>query len=327
MTSGQEGRLDTIALSPGARPTSELAVGANSLSNAGPRYTAAYCRTLPKFGRSVSVLCWAYNEEKLVAAYLKRIATLLADTVEDFEIVLIDDCSTDRTPEIAQSLQQQIPELRLIRNEANLNVGLSCRKAIVAAQKEYLFWQTIDWSYDIDLLRAYLELLKSYDVVAGVRRAPVPPNNQLPTAVRAVARLFAPEHLAKRSDTIAKAIISVCNYMLIRVLFSVPLSDYQNVCFYRTKLIQSFQHEARSSFVNAESLIKAYRRGCRIVEVPISFLPRQMGEAKGTRLKAVLNAIWDVWRLWFTWVLLGQRWRSKKGAVRRLRPDEWESHQ
>jgi glycosyltransferase involved in cell wall biosynthesis len=271
-----------------------------------------------KFDRGISALCWAFNEEILIRDFLIRLNALLGDCAEDYEIVVVDDCSTDRTNEIVRKLQEEIPQIRLVRNETNLNVGYSCRRAITESRKEFLFWQTIDWAYDISDLRNYLELLKEYDVVAGVRRAPVKQRSALGKALAGLLFLLSRRHLTKRSDTVGKAFVSVCNYILIRVLFGVPLSDFQNVVFYRTAFVQNMEFEGKGSFLNPELLIKAYWSGSSIVEVPISFIPRTAGEAKGTRFKAIFTSVKDVFRLWFKWVVLGRRGEVNKGTIRRL---------
>jgi glycosyltransferase involved in cell wall biosynthesis len=291
-----------------------------------PRYTLEWCDSLPKFDRGVSLVCWAYNEEELIEAFLRRARHLLGKYVEDYEIVVVDDCSTDRTNEIVTRLAEEIPQIRLIRNPVNLNVGLSSQKAIMSAEKEFVFWQTIDWSYDILCLRAFLELLKSYDVVAGVRRAPVEVVDQLRLIkpLLGVLKLFGINHITHRSDSIGKALVSVVNYILIRALFRVPLSDFQNVVFYPTELIQSIELESRSSFANPEALLKAYWRGASTIEVPISFLPRRRGVAKGTRFSAIKNSVGDILCLWFRWIVLGKQERRERGAIRRLNPSEWE---
>ena len=282
-------------------------------------------RSMPKFDRSVSLLCWAYNEEQLIGDYLIRADEILNTTVEDYEIVVVDDCSTDRTNKIITTLKDKIPQIKLIRNSVNLNVGLSAQKAFLTATKEYLFWQTIDWSYDISFLRIFLELLKSYDVVAGVRRAPVEVADNIAVVkpILGLLKMFGIKHITKRSDTVPKAIISVINYALIRTLFNVPLSDYQNVVFYPTRLIQSITFESKSSFSNPEALFKCFWKGCSVVEVPISFIPRKAGSAKGTRPKAIQSSVLDIFRLWFKWIILGQREMSRKGNIKRLNPDEW----
>jgi glycosyltransferase involved in cell wall biosynthesis len=268
-----------------------------------------------KFDRSVSLLCWAYNEEDSIQGYLEKATQLMETTVEDYEIVLIDDGSTDETYEIAKAFQEKNSRLKIFKNERNLNVGISSQRAIQRASKEFLFWQTIDWCYDISNLRLFLEDLKSYDIVQGVRRKPVDVKVKFFKPFVSILKLFGMKHLTRRSDTVQKAIVSLINYLLIRLLFKVPLSDFQNVTFYPTRWIQSVKYEAKSSFANPEGLIKSYWNGMSIKEVPINFLPRSRGEAKGTSLKAIANSVKDILKLWFQWVILGKRGEIKKGKI------------
>jgi hypothetical protein len=291
----------------------------------GPPYTFELARSLPLFDRSVSLLCWAFNEEESVAGYLVRADQLLRQTVREYEIIVIDDCSTDRTGQIVSELQKSLSGITLYRNSVNLNVGLSSQRAIAAATKEFVFWQTIDWAYDISMLRVHLELLKSYDMVAGVRRVPVQAaDRSAPVrAILGLLGLFGIKHITRRSDTIPKALVSIINYLLIRGLFRVPLSDFQNVVFYPTHLIQSITFESRSSFSNPEALLKSYWLGHSIVEVPIAFIPRTVGDAKGTSFSAIRSSVTDIFRLCLRWMVLGRRRVAGGGAVRRLVPEEW----
>ncbi len=290
-----------------------------------PPYTPEIARSLPKFDRGVSWLCWAYNEEMLIGDYILRAHALLREVAQDYEILILDDGSTDRTPEIVRALQTEIPELRLVRNERNLNIGLSARRAIASATKEYLFWQTADWSYDISYLRIFLELLKSYDVVMGVRSRQIDLRTQpgLQPFAKFLTRLGVYQ-ITKRSDTVGKAVISLINYWLIRFLFHVPLTDYQNVVFHTTRMAQSVDFEVDSSFTTVEALVKLYWRGAQFCEVPIDFIPRQKGEAKGTKVSSLGRSVRDILGAWWRWVVLGDRGLITKGTVRRLRLEEWE---
>jgi glycosyltransferase involved in cell wall biosynthesis len=284
-------------------------------------------KTLGLFDKSVSLLSWAYNEEDSIKEFLEKASAMMDAAVRDYEIILIDDGSTDRTYEIAKTFQDKNPKVKIFRNEKNLNVGYSSRRAIQLASKEFTFWQTVDWSYEISDLRDFLECLKTYDIVQGVRRKPVEIKMKFIGPVIkpfvTILKLFGIRHLTKRSDSVSKAIVSVINYILIRFLFRVPISDFQNVTFYPTKWIQSLAYEAKSSFANPEGLIKAHWSGLSIKEVPISFIPRKIGEAKGTKLKAITASISDIFRLWFKWVILGKRNFRKKGKISRLNPKEW----
>ncbi|GJQ57634.1 MAG: glycosyltransferase family 2 protein [Candidatus Scalindua sp. AMX11] len=270
---------------------------------------------IDKFNHSVSLLCWAYNEEESINEFLEKATKTLEETVEDYEIVLIEDGSTDRTYEIAKSFQTKDHRLKVYKNEKNLNVGISSRRAMKKATKEYCFWQTIDWCYEIKNLRQYLEYLRDYDIVQGVRRNPVKVKIGVLKPFVALLKLFGMKHLTRRSDTIGKAIISLINYIVIRILFRVPLSDFQNVTFYRTKWLQSINFEAIGPFANPEGLIKSYWHGMSIKEVSIPFLPRKQGIATGTNLNSIIKAVFDIVRLWFRWVILGKRGKVNKGKI------------
>jgi|WetSurMetagenome_2_1015567.scaffolds.fasta_scaffold00078_20 glycosyltransferase involved in cell wall biosynthesis len=271
-----------------------------------------------KFDKSLSLLCWAYNEEDSIGEYLERALSLMDSCVEDYEIVLIDDGSTDQTYAIAESFRSKTEKLKIFRNETNLNVGFSSRRAIGLASKEYLFWQTVDWSYDISDLRRNLEYLREWDIVQGVRREPVQVRIRFLKPFVALLKIFGMKYLTKRSDTVPKALVSVINYLLIRLLFQIPLSDFQNVTIYPTRWIQSIAFEAESSFVSPEGMIKSHWNGMSIKEVPISFIPRRKGEGKGTRIPFIVKSVSDILYLWFKWIVLRKRHFVKSGKIGRL---------
>jgi glycosyltransferase involved in cell wall biosynthesis len=282
-------RTEFTSLQPGGWPDVAL-----------PEYVAT-----GKFDRSVSLLAWGYNEELLIDSFLTRAVDLLNRAIEDWEIVFVDDCSTDRTLEIVSAFAALEPRLRIVRHKQNMNVGIAYRSAIAHATKEFFFAQTVDWSYDIRKLRVFLELLKYFDVVQGIRPVPIRLLSYIPV-IRSIYRV------RRRSDTIYKAIISLGNYYVLRLLFGAQFQDFQNITFYRTNMVRKLQIAGRTSFVNPELLLKSYYSGARFIEVPIRFIPRTQGLAKGTKLKTVLRSVNDTARNWFTW---GARLRFSHRAV------------
>jgi glycosyltransferase involved in cell wall biosynthesis len=245
------------------------------------------------------MLGWALNEEDNILPYIDRAEQFLRGVADDFELVLIDDGSTDRTAELASKCAGTRPWLRVFSNERNRGSGYNTKRAITLAQKDYVMWQTVDWSYDISQLGASLSLLEEHDVLQGVR----------------ADTLSLSGLLRRRSDTPAKAGISIVNYALIRLLFRLPLRDYQNVTVYPRGLIQSVRLESESSFTNPECLLKVWWRGATIKEVSVPFLKRERGSAKGTRPAAVVAAIKDVLYWWWRWVVLAQRTDKGSGRV------------
>jgi glycosyltransferase involved in cell wall biosynthesis len=267
-----------------------------------------------KFDRSLSLVSWAYNEELLIEGFLDRAFALLAAVADDYEVVIVDDASTDRTPEILASYAAREPRLRIVTHEVNLNVGMACRRAIASARKDYLFWQTVDWSYDLKNIRIFLALLKHFDVVQGVRPTPIRLLSYIPV-IRSIYRV------RTRSDNLRKALVSLGNYYLLRVLFGVDFQDFQNITLYPSRLLHAVALSGCSSFVNPECLIRTYAEGASFIEVPITFLPRRAGVANGTKLSAILRSVCDIAVNWLRWgwrFRLAMRGKTNKKQIFRV---------
>ena len=253
----------------------------------------------PRVPFSLSMLGWALDEEESVGAYIDRAGLFLAALSDDYELILVDDGSTDRTWEIATEYRKTRPWLKPYRNDRNRGSGYNTKRAISLATKDYVFWQTVDWSYDIRHLAQALGDLRSVDVLQGVR----------------VDTTSARGMVDHRSDTPYKGLVSVVNYWLIRTLFRLPLSDYQNVTVYPRALIQSVTLETESAFTNPECLMKAWWRGATFKEVPVPFVKRRTGRGKGTRPAAVAAAVRDILYWWTQWVVLGRRQDRAHGRI------------
>jgi glycosyltransferase involved in cell wall biosynthesis len=279
-------QLETSSMKPGGWPDASL-----------PEHVS-----LGKFDHSVSLGAWGYNEELLIELFLTRAIDLLDRTVHDWEIVFVDDGSTDSTPELLQKFAQREPRLRVVRHPRNLNVGMGFRTALASASKEYFFSQTVDWSYDISRLRVFLELLKHFDVVQGIRPVPIRLLSYIPV-VRSIYRI------RRRSDTLYKAVISLANYYILRIFFGVRFHDFQNITFYPIGMVRQIELVGRTSFVNPELLLKSYYRGASFIEVPIRFIKRDLGLAKGTKIKTVMRSLADTARNWIGW---GMSYRLKR---------------
>src|SRR5688572_16216349 len=122
-----------------------------------------------KVSFSLSMLGWALNEEENIAAYIEKAEQFLASVTNDFELIFIDDGSTDRTLEIATEYQKTRPWLHVYSNGSNRGSGYNAKYAISLATKDYLFWETVDWAYDITTLGENLHLAQQYTILQGVR--------------------------------------------------------------------------------------------------------------------------------------------------------------
>jgi glycosyltransferase involved in cell wall biosynthesis len=260
-----------------------------------------------RLSHSVSLVCYGYNEEGSLGDFFERAVALLESVADDYEIVYIDDCSTDASWEMAQRVAAQNHRVRIARNDRNRDIGYAFKRGVALAEKEYLFWQTIDWSYDVTDLRIFLELLDHFGVVVGVRPVPVRLLAYIPV-VRSIYRV------RSRSDDFVRAMVSLANYYVMRILFGLNVHDFQNIQFHRTSILQSLELRGESSFLGIEMMIRSRSLGLDMIEVPIRFLPRTKGVSKGLRLSTIRRAIRDILSNWFAW---GWRYRLYDWGRRR----------
>ena len=237
---------------------------------------------------SLSMVVTAYNEEELLESFIRKSMSDLAKVASDFEIVLVNDGSTDNTPEIARKLAAEFSTLRLINLGRNLGTGKSFLPALAAASKEIVFWNTVDAFFNTDDLPLLLPHLDDYDVVSGYRSD-------------------------LSANTLYQKILTIGNYLLIRLLFCLRLKAYQTVQFHRKSFLKNVSIEAESSFIAPELLLKAHKAGKSIKEVKIKYYPRLAGKAKGGNIKSVLRTFKDMIKLWFLWVILRRMKLITKG--------------
>ncbi len=228
---------------------------------------------------SLSMLVAAYNEEELLESFIRKSMSDLAKVTDDFEIVLVNDASTDNTLKIAQKLAAEFSNLNIINLDKNLGTGKSIVPAFAAASKEIVFNNTVDAFFNTEDLALLLPHLDNYDVVSGYRSD-------------------------LSANSLYQKILTIGNYILIRLLFCLRLKAYQTVQFHRKSFLDSISIESESSFISPELLLKAHKAGKSIKEVEIKYHPRLAGEAKGGNIKSVVRTFKGILKFWFLWVIL-----------------------
>ena len=230
---------------------------------------------------SLTMVVPAFNEEELVEEFIEKSARDLSRVTQDWEIVLVNDGSTDRTSELAHEMARKYPQLKVIDVPHNLGNGANVEVGFRHATKDIVFNNTVDAFFNTEDLEWILPHLDYYDSISGCRT-----------------------DLA--ANTPYQKLLTICNKGLIRLLFPLKLKAYQTVQFHPRSLFEQIRIEGRSSFVSPELLIKAHKLGYRIGEVDVVFHPRTKGTAKGGGIKHVLRSMRDILKFWFKWVILRQ---------------------
>lgn len=196
----------------------------------------------------LSVLIPVYNEEDGVAEVVRRVAAVPLEK----EIIVVDDCSTDRTARILAELQGEIAELRVIRHPVNRGKGAGIRTAMEAATGDCLVTQDADLEYDpADLLKLVQPILSGEaKVVYGVRS-------------------FAGQKLHIR---LGNRFLTWLTNRLYGLHIHDMETGYKMMC---AEVAQGLDIESPRFDLEPEITAKIARRGYTIHEVPISYQPRE----------------------------------------------------
>lgn len=213
---------------------------------------------------SVSVVFPAYNEEENIEATVARCARSLERLTDRFEIVIVDDCSTDGMPQIADRLAAEDERVRIIHNPVNLGAGTSVWIGLKAARCEVVVHDSMDYPFDLDDLDRVLPLFAEWDVVAIFRSD-------------------------RSANSPWRKITSITNYWLIRGMHGAPFRDMNFVQAYRREVVQSVTIKAKSpAFVTPELLIRAHAKGFRCTEIEATFHARTRGRASYGKPRDIL---------------------------------------
>ncbi len=223
---------------------------------------------------SVSVCFPAYNEQETVFAVVTQAHELLERSGIEYEILVCNDGSSDRTREVIDGLAGSVAFLRVLHNERNLGIRATFERLYSEAAKEFVFLNSTDQQWETRILFDLLQLASNWDIVIASRR--------------------------EKHYGVVRSVVSWAFNAIPSVLFGVRTVDAGAVKLIRREIIERFPVVSRSPFSEAERLIRASRAGYRITYYPVTTAAREAGKAKGVSLGAVLEALKDVARVWWS---------------------------
>jgi glycosyltransferase involved in cell wall biosynthesis len=222
----------------------------------------------------LSVVVPAYNEEANLRATVGRVSGKLDALGTTFEIIIVNDGSTDGTKAIAEELSASDARIRLINHPRNLGPGSGVFTGIESSNGEFVIFIPADLALDIDDLTKYIETSKSCDLVVGIRSD-------------------------RRDYSVFRKFVSLVNIALIKILFQMKERQFNYIHMYRRAMLSRIEIESRGVFITAEIMIKARDLGYRLKEVDIRYVPRSAGKATCGSRKVILRTVKDLFRLWW----------------------------
>jgi glycosyltransferase involved in cell wall biosynthesis len=233
---------------------------------------------------SLSIVLPAYNEEANVENAVSEVSTVARRLGLDHEIIIVNDGSKDRTGEVARELIKRIPNLRLVEHYPNRGYGGALKAGFAAATKDLITFFPADKQFDFSEVEQMLERMKEADIVCGFR--------------------------ANRRDNALRKLNAFGWKMVVRMLFGYLCRDIDcGFKLFRRRILSHVNVISNGAMVDTELLAGARARGYRIIEEPLTHLPRVAGEATGANLRVIVKAFRDLaeFRLRLTHELRTQR--------------------
>lgn len=218
---------------------------------------------------SVALMC--YNEAERLREAVERTLATMRRTGDPFEVLVIDDGSTDGSGAIADALAAAHPEVRALHHPGNQGIGSVLIDGYRRTSGEVVAIIPADLQFAPEDLPAAMARMNEADVVNIVR--------------------------ARRHDPWRRTLISAFDRMLVRLLFGLRVSDLHWVKLYRRRVLDAVTIESTSPMVDTELLVKAHRLRARIVELPLPHHPRTTGKSTGARLSFLVGTFLELVRL------------------------------
>lgn len=241
---------------------------------------------------SLSICMPAYNEEDNIAAMVADVLTTMRPRFHDFEIVVTNDGSSDRTGQVLEELARQHPELKPVHHEVNQGYGAAVYTALSHASKELIFFTDSDRQFKLEEIDRLLAKMGEADMIVGYR--------------------------APRRDPFLRVLFGWGWSALVTLLFGYTARDID--CAFKLFPRSLFQEvgptvRSRGATFSAEFLVRTKRAGYKIAEVPVSHLPRQAGSPTGARWDVISRAFRELWRFRL------QLWRESMAKGTRMAAD------
>ncbi len=216
----------------------------------------------------------SYNEEGNVERVVRGFLAEAPNVADDFEIVVIDDGSGDRTAEIAERLAAENPRVRLVRHGVNRGYGCAMATGFKTARQPYVLLCDGDGQFDPVDMRLLTSRIGDYDVVIGRR------------ARRA-------DHLMRRFNGRAWTILS-------RLLFGLTITDMDcGFKLFRREIVADLELHASGAMVTTELMARLAGRKARIGEIDVTHLPRIAGVQGGNSPSVIIGAFRDLFSLYW----------------------------
>jgi glycosyltransferase involved in cell wall biosynthesis len=234
----------------------------------------------------VSVFFPALNDSGTIASMVIRAVQAASALTPNYEVIVVNDGSTDATAAIVDELARTYPNVRAVHHPVNRGYGGALQSGFRTATKDLIFYTDGDAQYDpAELAVLWNRMTPDADLVNGYK--------------------------IDRSDPLHRIIIGRLYHHIVSILFGLKVRDVDcDFRLMRRSIFDRVRLEKTSGVICLEMMKKIQDAGFRIVEVPVHHYHRAFGRSQFFNVRRIFKTAVDVMRLWFALVILRQHRRA-----------------
>lgn len=219
---------------------------------------------------SLSVVFPAFNDEQMIPLLVKKTEKLLPRICDDYEIIVVNDGSSDGTAKALSRLGKQIHSLRVITHQHNLGYGATILRGFVEAKKSFIFYTDGDGQYDVEELPKLVRALdENTDMVAGYK--------------------------FRRFDPWYRLLLGNAYNRLVKTLLQLRVRDVDcDFRLFKKEILKGVKFSLSSGLFDAEFMMKLENKKINIKEVAVHHYPRRFGNSQFFSFKHITKSLWDL---------------------------------
>jgi hypothetical protein len=231
---------------------------------------------------NVSAFFPCYNDAGSIGTMVAAVDTALATRIDDYEIIVVNDGSSDNSSAVLAGLRATHPRLIVIEHEANRGYGGALISGFGAASKEWIFYTDGDAQYDASEVTKLIDAARAdTDIVQGWKLS--------------------------RGDTWYRKVIGRVYHHTVKLLFRLHVADTDcDFRLFRRSLIVERPLQSTSGVICVEMMRQFERAGANFVEVPVHHYERPSGRSQFFRARAIARSAQQLLALWWRLVVRRQ---------------------
>lgn len=205
-----------------------------------------------------SLVIPAHNEAENLPKLLEKSFSVLKKTKEKFEIIVVNDNSTDNSDEVLKKLNEKIKRLRIVTRTKNPGAGYAIREGLSKVRGDIIITMDGDLSHDPAEIVNFLKFLKDYDMVCGSRYVKG----------------------GKAEMNYSRILVSGLFNFVFRKLLGIPVKDFTSgFRVFKAKIIDKIELKSKKFGIFIEISLKAHLAGFKLTEIPIIYHYRGFGKS------------------------------------------------